>query len=41
MNETTGTAAIAGKIGTDAITVADIGITTAAADKGLVLATGG
>ena len=40
VNETTGTAAIAGKIGTGAITVADIGITTAAADKELVLATG-
>ncbi len=41
VNETTGTAAIAGNIGTGATTVADIGITTAAADKELALATGG
>ena len=41
VNETTGTAAIAGNIGTGAATIADIGITTVAADKKLALGDGG
>lgn len=39
VNETIGTAAIAGNIETGATTVADIGITTADADKELAVAT--
>lgn len=41
VNAMTGTAAIAGNIGTGAATIADIGITTVAADKKLALGDGG